>query len=86
MGSQTGSVLHAGIACVELYGGPAALHHGGATPQRSHIHVVCSGPVWEVSVFISGRETNQTFCFDFNAFFFAVFFISVQRACIKYLS
>lgn len=45
MGSLTGSVVHAGMASAVLYGGPAALHHGGATPQTSHIVVMCSGPV-----------------------------------------
>lgn len=37
MGSRAGSLLHAGIAGVENYGGPAALHQRGAAAQGWHV-------------------------------------------------
>lgn len=36
--------------------------------------------------FHSRKRNKSDFCFDFNVFFFAVFFISVQCVCVKYLS
>lgn len=42
-GSLTGSAVHAGMA--PACGGPAALHHGAATPHTSHVVAMRSGPV-----------------------------------------